>query len=76
MPGRRFILSIVGAVAVVGLVGSGVFLWVGGYLNPIFASAQSGCADAEPLDIVADPSIAPALAEIAKAYDAESENCV
>jgi len=76
MPGRRFILSIVGAVAVIGLVGSGVFLWVGGYLNPIFASAQSGCADAEPLDIVADTSIAPALAEIAKAYDAESENCV
>ena len=76
MPGRRFILSIVGAVAVIGLVGSGVFLWVGGYLNPIFASAESGCADAEPLDIVADTSIAPALAEIAKAYDAESENCV
>jgi Ca-activated chloride channel family protein len=76
MPGRRFILSIVGAVAVVGLVGSGVFLWVGGYLNPIFASAQSGCTDPEQLDVVADTSIAPALAEIAKAYDAESENCV
>ncbi|MDQ0892868.1 VWA domain-containing protein [Agromyces ramosus] len=76
MPGRRFILSIVAAVAVIGLVGSGVFLWVGGYLNPLFAAAEAGCTDPERLDIVADTSIAPALADIAKAYDADSENCV
>src|SRR5687767_6845836 len=76
MPGRRFVLSIVAAVAVIGLVGSGVFLWVRGYLNPLFASAEAGCTDPEQLDIVADTSIAPALTEIAKTYDAESENCV
>ncbi|MGH3705600.1 MAG: VWA domain-containing protein [Agromyces sp.] len=75
-PGRRFILSIIGAVVVVGLVASGVFLWVGGYLNPIFASADSGCAETEQLAIVADPSIAPALADIAEKFDAGSDHCV
>ncbi|MFB6611884.1 substrate-binding domain-containing protein [Agromyces sp. NPDC056379] len=75
-PGRRFILSIIGAVVVVGLVASGVFLWVGGYLNPIFASADSGCAETEQLAIVADPSIAPALAEIAEKFDADPDHCV
>ena len=76
MPGRALILSVVAAVAVVGLVASGVFLWVGGYLNPLFASADSGCADSEQLVIVADTSIAPALADIAKDFDAASETCV
>jgi von Willebrand factor type A domain len=76
MPGRALILSVVAAVAVVGLVASGVFLWVGGYLNPIFASADSGCSDSEQLVIVADTSIAPALADIAKDFDAASETCV
>jgi Bacterial extracellular solute-binding protein/von Willebrand factor type A domain len=76
MPGRALILSVVAAVAVVGLVASGVFLWVGGYLNPLFASADSGCADSEQLVIVADTSIAPALADIAEDFDAASETCV
>lgn len=76
VPGRALILSVVAAVAVVGLVASGVFLWVGGYLNPLFASADSGCADSERLVIVADTSIAPALADIAKDFDAASETCV
>lgn len=75
-PGRALILSIVAAVAVVGVVASGVFLWVGGYLNPLFASADVGCTDSEQLVIVADTTIAPALTDIAKDFDAASETCV
>ncbi|MBT2498872.1 VWA domain-containing protein [Agromyces sp. ISL-38] len=75
-PGRRLVLSIIAALAVVGIVGSGVFLWVGGYLSPLFAAADMGCTDPEQLVIVADPSIAPALAGIAKDFDAASEECV
>ncbi len=76
LPDRKLILSIVGAVAVIGLVGSGVLLWVGGHLNPIFASAEVGCTDPEQLVVIADTSIAPALTDIAKDYDANSESCV
>ncbi|KQZ07652.1 hypothetical protein ASD23_17725 [Agromyces sp. Root1464] len=75
-PGRRLILSIIGAVVVVGLVSSGVFLWVGGYLNPLFASAEAGCTETEQLSVVADTSIAPALTEIAEKFDANSDLCV
>ncbi|MBM7831345.1 Mg-chelatase subunit ChlD/ABC-type Fe3+ transport system substrate-binding protein [Agromyces cerinus] len=75
-PGRKLILSIIGAVVVVGVVSSGVFVWVGGYLNPLFASADSGCAETERLAIVADTSIAPALADIAEKFDAKSDLCV
>ncbi|RXZ67479.1 VWA domain-containing protein [Agromyces albus] len=75
-PGRRLVLSIIAAFAVVGIVGSGVFLWVGGYLSPLFAAADMGCTDPEQLVVVADPSIAPALADIAKEFDAASEECV
>ncbi len=76
MPGRALILSIIAAVAVVGLVATGVFLWVGGHLNPLFAAAESGCTDSEQLLIIADTSIAPALTEVAKDFDAASETCV
>lgn len=76
MPGRALILSIIAAVAVVGLVATGVYLWVGGHLNPLFAAAESGCTDSEQLVIVADTSIAPALTEVAKDFDAASEACV
>jgi hypothetical protein len=75
-PGRALILSIVAAVAVVGVVASGVFLWVGGYLNPLFAAADAGCADSERIVIVADTTIAPALTDIAEDFDASSETCV
>ena len=76
MPGRALILSIIAAVAVVGIVATGVYLWVGGHLNPLFAAAESGCTDNEQLVIVADTSIAPALTEVAKDFDAASEACV
>lgn len=75
-PGRKLILSIIGAVVVVGIVASGVFLWVGGYLNPLFASAEAGCAETEQLSVVADTSIAPALTEIAEKFDAGADLCV
>ncbi|WP_448005296.1 VWA domain-containing protein [Agromyces bauzanensis] len=75
-PGRALILSLVAALAVVGVVATGVFLWVGGHLNPLFAAAEVGCLDNEQLVVVADTSIAPALTEIAKDFDAASEACV
>jgi len=75
-PGRALILSIIAALAVVGIVGSGVFLWVGGHLNPLFAAAESGCPESEHLVVIADTSIAPALADIAKNFDEASETCV
>ncbi len=75
-PGRALILSIVAAVVVVGIVGSGIYLWVGGHLNPLFASAEAGCTEVEQLVVVADTSIAPALADIAKDFDAASDGCV
>lgn len=75
-PGRALILSVVAALAVVGVVATGVFLWVGGHLNPLFAAAEVGCVDDEQLVVVADTSIAPALTAIAEEFDAASEACV
>ena len=75
-PGRALILSIIAAFAVVGIVASGVFLWVGGHLNPLFAAAESGCLESEQLVVIADTSIAPALADIATDFDEASETCV
>ncbi|WP_448810605.1 VWA domain-containing protein [Agromyces bauzanensis] len=66
----------IAALAIVGVVATGVFLWVGGHLNPLFAAAEVGCTDSEQLVIVADTSIAPALADIAKDFDAASDACV
>lgn len=75
-PRRNLVLSIIGAVAVVGIVGSGVFLWVGGHLDPLLATADAGCTEPEPLTVVADRSIAPALADIADTFDRKSGECV
>ncbi|WP_350349468.1 VWA domain-containing protein [Agromyces sp. G08B096] len=76
-PGRRaLILSIVAAVAVVGVVASGVYLWVGGHLNPLFAAAEPGCETPDELLIVADTSIAPVLSDVAAEFDASGDLCV
>ncbi|MGW9631045.1 VWA domain-containing protein [Agromyces sp. NPDC055520] len=75
-PSRKLTLSIIGAVVVVGVVASGVFVWAGGYLNPLFASADTGCAATEELVVVADTSIAPALTKLAERFDENSELCV
>lgn len=75
-PGRALILSAVAALAVVSLIATGVYLWVGGHLNPLFASAEVGCVEPEQLVVVADTSIAPALGELAEDFDATSEHCV
>ncbi|MGI9823818.1 VWA domain-containing protein [Agromyces sp. Marseille-Q5079] len=75
-PRRGLILSIVGAVAVVGLVASGVYLWVGGHLDPSNAAADGACAEAQPLRIVADSTIAPVLSDIAADFDAANDGCV
>lgn len=76
-PSRRFILSIVAGVAVVGLVASGVYLWVGGHLNPLFASAdEPACETVEPIVVVVDTSIANAVIELADDFDASPKRCV
>ncbi|GAA2028445.1 substrate-binding and VWA domain-containing protein [Agromyces tropicus] len=76
-PSRRFILSIIAGVAVVGVVASGVYLWVGGHLNPLFASAgEPACEEIEQLQIVADPSIAAPIEELAADFDADPKRCV
>ena len=75
-PGRALVFSIIAAVAIVAIVGSGVYLWVGGHLSPLFAAAESGCAETEQVVVVADTSIAPALTDVAKDYDASSDACV
>ncbi|MFF2494781.1 VWA domain-containing protein [Agromyces sp. NPDC058064] len=75
-PRRNLVMSIIGAVAVVGVVGSGVFLWVGGHLDPLLATADIGCTEPEQLVVVADRSIAPALADIADTFDRKSGECV
>ncbi|GAA1502976.1 Mg-chelatase subunit ChlD [Agromyces terreus] len=74
-PKRGLILSIIAAVVVVGVVASGVYLWVGGHLDPSSASADA-CDEAQSLSIVADSTIAPVLTDIAAEFDAESEGCV
>lgn len=75
-PGRALILFTVAALAIVSLIATGVYLWVGGHLNPLFASAEVSCVEPRQLVVVADTSIAPALGEIATDFDAASEHCV
>lgn len=76
-PSRRFILSIVAGVAVIGLVASGVYLWVGGHLNPLFASAdEAACETIEPIVVVADTSIATPVIELADDFSASPKRCV
>ena len=75
-PGRALVFSIIAAVAIVAIVGSGVYLWVGGHLSPLFAAAESGCAETEQVVVVADTSIATALTDVAKDYDASSDACI
>jgi hypothetical protein len=76
-PSRRFILSIVAGVAVIGLVASGVYLWVGGHLTPLFASAdETTCETIDPIVVVADTSIAAAVIELADDFSASPKRCV
>jgi hypothetical protein len=76
-PDRRFVVSVLAGISVVVLVASGVFVWVGGHLNPLFASAdEAACTEVTELVVVADTSIAPALQELASDFDADAERCV
>lgn len=63
---KGLILSIVAGVAVVGVVGSVAFLWVGGVFDPNTAAASDGdCARDERIVVVADPLIAGAVGQVA-----------
>jgi hypothetical protein len=76
-PSRRFIMSIVAGVAVIGLVASGVYRWVGGHFNPLFAAAdQPACDEPEQIVVIADTSIASSVAELAADFDADPKRCV
>ena len=77
LPSRRFILSVAAGVAVIGLVASGVYLWVGGHLNPLLAAAdQPACDEPEQILVIADTSIASSVAELAADFDADPKRCV
>ena len=72
---RGLYLSVIAAVVVVGVVASGVYLWVGGHLDPQ-AAAGTECESVEQLHIVADTTIAPVLSDIAADFDATNDGCV
>ncbi|MGR2751293.1 substrate-binding domain-containing protein [Agromyces arachidis] len=77
VPNRRFLLSVAAGAAVIALVASGVYMWVGGHLNPLFAAAdQPSCDEPEQMVVVADTSIAPSVAELAADFDADPKRCV
>ncbi|QAY73547.1 VWA domain-containing protein [Agromyces protaetiae] len=75
---RALVLSIVAAAAVVGVIGSGVYLWVGGHLNPLFASAdEPSCENGvRELSVVADATAAKYVTEVAAAFDKAEKGCV
>ncbi|SFR74222.1 von Willebrand factor type A domain-containing protein [Agromyces sp. CF514] len=73
---RGLYLSVIAAVVVVGVVASGVYLWIGGHFDPDQAAAGSECESAEQLHIVADTTIASVLTVIASDFDAANEGCV
>ncbi|GAA1948286.1 VWA domain-containing protein [Agromyces allii] len=73
---RGLYLSVIAAVVVIGVVASGVYLWIGGHLDPNQAAAGSACESVEELRIVADTTIAPVLSDIAADFDAANDGCV
>lgn len=76
-PSRSLILALAAALTAVVLVVTGALLWTGGHLDGLFAAAaEPGCTDPDELVVVADTSVAPALAEIAESFDADGERCV
>jgi hypothetical protein len=67
---------LVAVVAAAVLVITGSVLWSSGRLDGLFASAAPICTESQQLVVVADPSIAPALTELAQSFDAEGDGCV
>lgn len=71
-------MPLVSVVAVLAIVGAGAGLWFGGFFAPLFAAASGTdplCDDELKISVVADPSIAPALIDIAEDFDAAPEHC-
>jgi hypothetical protein len=73
---RPLIPILVAALAAVALVVTGTVLWTSGRLEGLFAGAEPTCTDPAELVVVADPSIAPVLTEVAEAFDASAHACV
>ncbi|WP_168209207.1 substrate-binding domain-containing protein [Agromyces intestinalis] len=74
-PVRPLVISAIAAAAVIGVVSTGAYLWVGGHLNPLFASAEDGC-ETEDLVVVADISVAPVVEDLAEVFDKSRDGCV
>ena len=71
---RGLIAGIVAAAVALVLVAGGGVAWATGYIDvplPGAASPQPSCKQT-PMSVVADPSIAPVLTKIAKAFDAKN----
>jgi Ca-activated chloride channel homolog len=72
---RRWWAVLIALVAVAAVAVAGVqFLGVGWFTNTLNALTE-GCPERETLVVAADPSIAPGLATVAKAFDQDEDNC-
>jgi Ca-activated chloride channel family protein len=66
-PRKGLLVSIVAGVAVIAVVGSVAFLWVGGMFDPKTAAASDGdCSADQRISVVVDPSIARAVEDVAE----------
>jgi hypothetical protein len=76
-PSRSLLPVIVAVLAVLALAVTGTVLWTSGRLDALLAGdAEPACPAPERLVVVADTSIAPALGQIADAFDESAEVCV
>jgi hypothetical protein len=66
-PSRPLILAILALALAVALAVTVTALWAGGHLGRMFATSEPGCTEPDELVVVADPSVAPALTEVAAA---------
>ncbi|QTX04234.1 VWA domain-containing protein [Agromyces archimandritae] len=71
------IVPLVAGAAALVLIVTGSVLWFGGFFAPFFAAASSDgkCETTEPIAVVADPSVTPSLADIAKNFDKVDTHC-
>ena len=75
---KRLASPLVAGLAILVLVAGAGIAISGGGLSSIFPANASGpdCADPTTITIIADPTIAPALTEVAKDFDLQQDRCV
>lgn len=74
-PSRPLILAILALALAVALAVTVTVLWTGGHLGRMLATSEPGCTEPDELVVVADPSVAPALTEVAAAFDTTEDVC-